>query len=186
MLLLLLVLICCSGQEVRDDTGFSSTPSPRDQFIQAINENVIEEITQSSESPFVNFSPEPPREQSTARPSTPPPVIDQFPSYESPQNFEPPRRPGNRLQVDEEGNPLGDVQSTDTTRSELSSGGDPVKLRCPRNWERYRDSCYKFTRSPPKKWDDAREICKTFRHDDQDRADLASIDTFEEHRYVEC
>ena len=43
---------------------------------------------------------------------------------------------------------------------------------------------YDSNRSPPKKWDDARELCQAFRHNDQDRADLASVDTFEEHRFI--
>ena len=103
-------------------------------------------------------------------------------------NFEPPRRDidieRNRdlAQVDEFGNPLGEVHNTDTTRYELGSGGDPTEQKCPRNWVRFKLSCYKFTRSPPKKWGDARELCRAFRHDDQDKADLASVDSFEEHR----
>jgi len=86
--------------------------------------------------------------------------------------------------VDEFGNPLGEITNTDTTRYELGSGGDPYELRCPRNWQRFMQSCYKFTRSPPKKWGDARELCRAFRHDDQDKADLASVDSFEEHRFI--
>ena len=112
--------------------------------------------------------------------------IQRFPQNTNRQsNFEPPRRTNDqtyRKDVDIFGNPLGEVHSTDTTRYELGSGGDPYELRCPRNWVRFKTSCYKFTRSPPKKWGDARELCRAFRHDDQDLADLASVDSFEEHR----
>ena len=175
---------------------FSSTASPVDLFQQAIQDNVIDAIAPQKpipplESPFGNFDLPP-----QAPPPTPKPprnnrpflnIPNEEPPPENPNIFTPPRqdrRPAVRKQVDEFGNPLGDIHSTDTTRYELGSGGDPITLRCPRNWERFEESCYKFTRSPTKKWDDARELCKAFRHNDQDRADLASVDTFEEHRWV--
>ena len=56
--------------------------------------------------------------------------------------------------------------------------------RCPRNWVRYRESCYKFTRSPIKRWDDARLQCQAYRHQDSDHSDLASIGNLEEHRFI--
>ena len=174
---------------------FSSTPSPAELFQQAIQDNVVSALAPVKpipplESPFANFdlpsqtppvTPKPPRNNVLAN------IPDQEPPPENPNIFQPPRqdrRPSIRKQVDKFGNPLGDIHSTDTTRYELGSGGDPITLRCPRNWERFEESCYKFTRSPTKKWDDARELCKAFRHNDQDRADLASVDTFEEHRLV--
>ena len=43
-------------------------------------------------------------------------------------------------------------------------------FRCPRNWVRYIQSCYKFTRSPIKRWDDARLQCQAYRHQDSDNS----------------
>ena len=162
----------------------SSTADPRDAFIQAISDtqNVIEDEIK----PFANFDRDPQAPAPTPAPA--PPQEPQYPDYRDQSNepniFEPPSRDINRLNVDEFGNPLGDIHSTDTTRYELGVGGDPEELKCPRNWERFRGSCYKFTRSPPKRWDLARELCQAFKHDDSDKADLASIDTFEEHRFI--
>ena len=62
--------------------------------------------------------------------------------------------------MDEFGNPLSDINEIHNTRYELGVGGDPDKLRCPRNWVRFENSCYKFNRSPPKRWDLAREQCR--------------------------
>ena len=73
----------------------------------------------------------------------------------------------NRPQVDEFGNPLEDIHSVDTTRFELGEGINADEVRCPRNWERFAESCYKFTRSPIKRWDDARLQCQAYRHQDQ-------------------
>ena len=73
----------------------------------------------------------------------------------------------------------------DTTRFELGEGIDSSEVKCPRNWHMYDKSCYKFTRSPIKRWDDARLICQAFKHQDQDHADLASISTIQEHRFIE-
>ena len=72
-----------------------------------------------------------------------------------------------RPQVDEFGNPLDDIRSVDTTRFELGEGVNANEVTCPRNWVRYKDNCYKFTRSPIKRWDDARLICQAYRHQDQ-------------------
>ncbi len=69
--------------------------------------------------------------------------------------------------MDEFGNPLEDIHSVDTTRFELGEGVDAEEARCPRNWVQFRRSCYKFTRSPIKRWDDARQICHAYRHQDQ-------------------
>ena len=171
---------------------FSST-SPAESFQQAIQDNVVSALAKPIppvERPFANFdlpaqtpsvTTKPPRNNVLAN------IPDQEPPPENPNIFQPPRqdrRPSIRKHVDKFGNPLADNHNIDTTRYELGLGGDPISLRCPRNWERFEESCYKFTRSPTKKWDDARELCKAFRHNDQDRADLASVDTFEEHRLV--
>jgi len=162
----------------------SSTADPRDAFIQAISDtqNVIEEEIK----PFANFD----REPQAPPPTFPPPQEPRYPDYQdlsnTPNIFDPPSRDINinRLNVDEFGNPLGDVLDIGETKYELGVGGDPEELRCPRNWERFGDHCYKFTRSPPRKWDYAREICQQFKYDDSGTADLASIDTFEEHRFI--
>ena len=49
---------------------------------------------------------------------------------------------------------------------------------------RFQEKCYKFTRSPIKRWDEARLICQAYRHSDKDKSDLASISTLEEHRFI--
>ena len=62
--------------------------------------------------------------------------------------------------MDEFGNPLPDVINPDTATYDLDTGANPDELRCPRNWVEFQESCYKFNRSPPKRWDLAREICQ--------------------------
>ena len=79
---------------------------------------------------------------------------------QSPNVFEPPSRDRARLNVDEFGNPLPDVINPDTATYDLETGANPDELRCPRNWVEFQESCYKFNRSPPKRWDLAREICQ--------------------------
>ena len=71
----------------------------------------------------------------------------------------------------------GEIYNVDTTRFELGQGVNADELRCPRNWERFKNSCYKFTRSPIKRWDEATLICQAYRHQDSDHSDLASIST---------
>ena len=66
--------------------------------------------------------------------------------------------------LDEFGNPLDDIHSTDTTRFELGTGGDADERKCPIHWYQYRDSCYKFTRSPELGRDEASELCREYRH----------------------
>jgi len=87
--------------------------------------------------------------------------------------------------VDEFGNPLDDIHSTDTTRFELGTGGDADALKCPRHWYQFQGSCYKFTRSPELGRDEASELCREYRHQATDKADLASISSLEEHRFVQ-
>ena len=68
------------------------------------------------------------------------------------------------MDVDEFGNPLDDIHSTDTTRFELGTGGDADERRCPRHWYQFQRSCYKFTRSPELGRDEASELCREYRH----------------------
>lgn len=49
---------------------------------------------------------------------------------------------------------------------------------CPRGWEDYGSSCYKFNRSPPRTRDGAKEACQAY------NCELISVNTFEEHRFV--
>ena len=118
-------------------------------------------------------------------------IFQQFQENETPgsngpisPSFDIPTRRRNRPNVDEFGNPLGDIYNIDTTRLELGSSVVDEEVKCPRNWVRFLDKCYKFTRSPIKRWDDARLICQAYRHSDQDNSDLASISTLEEHRFI--
>ena len=39
-------------------------------------------------------------------------------------------------------------------------------------------------RSPIRKWDEARQICMAYRHQDTDHADLASVSEIEEYRFI--
>ena len=174
----------------------SSTIDPLDLFRQAISDTgdqLSDQVkpfvdrVQDEIQPFRDFDREP---QATP---PPPPTRPPQPRYPTrgdsnrPEIFGPPvqdRRTPNRVQVDDFGNPLADIHNTDTTRYELGVGGDPNELSCPRNWVRFQDSCYKFNRSPRKKWSIARELCVAFKHDDSDHADLASIDSLEEHRFL--
>ena len=178
----------------------TSTSSPRDAFLQAISEQVpdydpdsfnpykeqLEDIVPDQvTNPFRDFD----REPQAPPPTLAPGIQPMFPTHDNnrPSVFEPPSqdfRPAIRVQVDDFGNPLADIHNTDTTRYELGVGGDPNELRCPRNWVRFQDNCYKFNRSPRKQWSLARELCVAFKHDDSDHADLASIDSFEEHRFI--
>ena len=64
--------------------------------------------------------------------------------------------------VDEFGNPLDDILSTDTTRLELSAGVDDDIRKCPRNWYQFQESCYWFARSPIIPRDEARYNCRVF------------------------
>ena len=160
----------------------STTSDPRDAFLAAVeNAPVLPD-----EIPIVgNFDREP-QSPTPAPPRFPP--TNQFNDRNSltPNIFEPPTRDRDftRLNVDEFGNPLGDVLNTDTTRYELGAGANPDRLRCPRNWVEFKGSCYKFNRSPPKEVVEAREICQSYRHDDTDRADLVSISDAEEHWFL--
>ena len=94
-----------------------------------------------------------------------------------------------------------------TYRFELGSGVEADEIKCPRNWvprRGFMGSCYKFTRylmlkwlpvvtnnyifvtcrSPIRKWDEARQICMAYRHQDSDHADLASVSEIEEYRFI--
>ncbi|XP_014371017.2 contactin [Papilio machaon] len=52
------------------------------------------------------------------------------------------------------------------------------RYRCPPNWIRYRESCYRFTKSPDRPRNEARKICQAY------SADLASVNTPEEHGFI--
>ena len=44
--------------------------------------------------------------------------------------------------------------------------------------------CFLMCRSPIRKWDEARQICMAYRHQDSDHADLASVSEIEEYRFI--
>ncbi|XP_026492779.2 contactin [Vanessa tameamea] len=52
------------------------------------------------------------------------------------------------------------------------------RYRCPPHWIRFRESCYRFTKSPDRPRNEARKICQAF------EADLASISSPEEHGFI--
>jgi hypothetical protein len=54
---------------------------------------------------------------------------------------------------------------------------DPDAI-CPKTWINYGTSCYRFTRSPIKTRDEARQYCRSF------NADLASVNSIEEHSFI--
>lgn len=49
---------------------------------------------------------------------------------------------------------------------------------CPKNWADFKDSCYKFTRTPLKTRDEAEDRCRTH------NADLVAVNTLEEHYFI--
>lgn len=52
------------------------------------------------------------------------------------------------------------------------------RYRCPPNWIRFRESCYRFTKSPDRPRNEARKICQAY------EADLISVNSPEEHGFV--
>lgn len=52
------------------------------------------------------------------------------------------------------------------------------RYRCPPNWIRYRESCYKFVKSPDRPRNEARKICQAY------DSDLVSINGPEEHGFI--
>ena len=206
--LVIFLLLHCNCQNVpggASDPFQSSTSNPRDAFLQAIvdspikvdengvflDETVKDTVVNNFDSVVNNFGnfdrePQAPTPAPTNFNDARFPPVNQFENRDSlsPNVFEPPSRDRARINVDEFGNPLGDILNTDTTVYDLETGANPDKLKCPRNWVEFQGSCYKFNRSPPKRWDLAREICQSYRHDDSDKADLVSISNFEEHWFL--
>lgn len=67
----------------------------------------------------------------------------------------------------------------DSPNSEGYGGYDyDERFRCPPNWIRYRESCYRFTKSPNRPRNEARKICQAY------EADLAAISSPEEHGFI--
>ncbi|KAM3960940.1 contactin [Aphomia sociella] len=52
------------------------------------------------------------------------------------------------------------------------------RYRCPPHWFRYRESCYRFTKSPSRPRNEARKICQAY------EADLAAVNSPEEHGFI--
>lgn len=52
------------------------------------------------------------------------------------------------------------------------------RYRCPPNWIRFRESCYRFTKSPDRPRNEARKICLAY------EADLAAVNSPEEHGFI--
>lgn len=55
---------------------------------------------------------------------------------------------------------------------------DELDLRCPQHWVQYRDSCYRFVKSPLKSRNDAKLNCKSL------DSDLANINDADEHGFI--
>ncbi|XP_015912441.1 contactin [Parasteatoda tepidariorum] len=49
---------------------------------------------------------------------------------------------------------------------------------CPKNWIDFKDSCYKFTRTPLQTREGAEDMCRTY------NADLVAVNTLEEHSFI--
>ncbi|KAG8191909.1 hypothetical protein JTE90_019843 [Oedothorax gibbosus] len=49
---------------------------------------------------------------------------------------------------------------------------------CPKNWADFKDSCYKFTRTPLMTRDEAEDRCRTY------NSDLVAVNTLEEHYFI--
>lgn len=52
------------------------------------------------------------------------------------------------------------------------------RYKCPPNWIRFRESCYRFTKSPNRPRNDARKICQAY------ESDLVAVNTPEEHGFI--
>ncbi|GBP54321.1 Contactin [Eumeta japonica] len=52
------------------------------------------------------------------------------------------------------------------------------RYKCPPNWVRFHESCYRFTKSPDRPRNEARKICLTY------DADLAAVNSPEEHGFI--
>ncbi|XP_026687837.1 contactin-like, partial [Diaphorina citri] len=55
---------------------------------------------------------------------------------------------------------------------------DELELRCPQHWVQYRDSCYRFVKSPLKTRNDAKLNCKSL------DSDLANVNDADEHGFI--
>ncbi|KAK6620391.1 hypothetical protein RUM44_006792 [Polyplax serrata] len=51
-------------------------------------------------------------------------------------------------------------------------------LKCPKHWEQFQQSCYRFIKSPMRPRNDARKNCEAY------QSDLVSIDSYEEHGFL--
>uniref|UniRef100_A0A6B0VH84 Putative down syndrome cell adhesion molecule n=1 Tax=Ixodes ricinus TaxID=34613 RepID=A0A6B0VH84_IXORI len=60
----------------------------------------------------------------------------------------------------------------------VSFVGSAIGQSCPKGWDDYGTSCYKFNRSPTRTRDGAKEACQAY------NCELVSVNTFEEHRFV--
>lgn len=49
---------------------------------------------------------------------------------------------------------------------------------CPEYWVSYRQTCYRFIRSPKRNWAEAKKICKAY------NADLINVDNVEKHAFI--
>ncbi|KAH8418008.1 hypothetical protein KR222_010217 [Zaprionus bogoriensis] len=49
---------------------------------------------------------------------------------------------------------------------------------CPEHWISYRQTCYRFVRSPKRNWAEAKKICKAY------TADLINVDNVEKHAFI--
>lgn len=49
---------------------------------------------------------------------------------------------------------------------------------CPEHWVSYRQSCYRFIRSPKRNWAEAKKICKAY------TADLINVDNRDKHMFI--
>lgn len=60
----------------------------------------------------------------------------------------------------------------------LSSSFSAYEFKCPRDWLSFKTNCYRFTRSPTRTYDEAKERCSTY------NAHLLSVLSTEEHNFV--
>ena len=49
---------------------------------------------------------------------------------------------------------------------------------CPEHWISFRQTCYRFIRSPKRNWNDAKKICKAY------NAELLNVDNVEKHSFI--
>lgn len=74
-------------------------------------------------------------------------------------------------------NPTSFVESDNSDRYNNNYDENPL-FKCPQHWLTFRDTCYRFMKSPARPRNEARKICAAY------ESDLLSINSVEEHGFI--